>query len=704
MKPYKSSPALLAAAILAATATVSCDNDFDYPPVIVPVATIQPNTTIAQVKAAFWSDDRNYADTIFFNEEGEHIIISGRVISSDETGNIYKSLVIQDETAALAMSINDNKLSETYKVGQEVVIDLTDMFIGKYNGLQQLGQPKAYGDGYEVSFMEKEFFQTHAQVNGLPELAKIDTTLTTIADIKALASPEELQQWQSRLVRLDNVSWEDGGVAPYSESGSSTSRTIFDADGNTIVARNSNYATFAAETLPSGTGSIVGILSYYGTNWQLLLRDTSDCIGFDESEGNTPGGNDEPVDISEANTTIAQLKAEYWKDDMNYCSTVGQTADGKDVVIAARVISSDKSGSVFKALYVQDDTDAIAFSIDASKLYNTYPVGQMLLINLTGMSIGKYAGMVQLGDPGEYNGTPQVDRMSLSTFRAHTKIAGKPDAAAVKTTDATIAEIAAIGKTDAAGIQKWQARLVKFTGVHFENGGSQTFVVGSAITNQALLDAQGKSIIVRTSQYADFGGNTLPAGTGNVTGLLSYFNGTWQLLLIDGNACTDFDGQTPSNPGTPSTPVTGNATFRKVSAVTSGKSYVMVYNGKVSIPIEQKFSYGYLYVEDPVSVSGDQLTTAAANAITFTASGAGYTMLDSYGRYLSMDGEHNNSFQLYTSPADGSVWTVAFGTDGAATITSTLVSGYIVGWKSQYSNLAPTNAAEGLPQLYEKVD
>ena len=309
MKSYKPTPALLAAAILAATATVSCDNDFDYPPVIVPVATIQPNTTIAQVKAAYWSDERNYADTILFNDEGEHIIIAGRVISSDETGNIYKSLVIQDETAALAMSINNNSLSETYKVGQEVVIDLTEMFIGKYNGLQQLGFPQAYGDGFEVTFMESDFFTTHAQVNGLPEVAKIDTTVTTIADINALSTPEELQKWQSRLIRLDNVSWQDGGIAPYSESGSSTSRTLVDAEGNTIVARNSNYATFAAETLPTGTGSVVAILSYYGTNWQLLLRDTSDCIGFDEPSGDNPAGND-PGDISEANTTIAQLKAQ----------------------------------------------------------------------------------------------------------------------------------------------------------------------------------------------------------------------------------------------------------------------------------------------------------------------------------------------------------------------------------------------------------
>lgn len=231
-------------------------------------------------------------------------------------------------------------------------------------------------------------------------------------------------------------------------------------------------------------------------------------------------------------------------------------------------------------------------------------------------------------------------------------------------------------------------------------------MVGGTNTNQNLLDASGKSIIVRTSQYADFGGNTLPAGTGDVTGVLSYFNGNWQLLLVDGNACTNFDG-TPSGPGgdNPQPPATGNAKFRKASAVTSGKSYVMVYDGKVAKPIAESYSYGYLYVEDPVSASGDELTTAAANAIVFAASGSGFTMADSYGRYLSMDGEHNNSFQLYTSPSgQGSTWNVTIAADGTATIANALVGGYVVGWKSQYGNLAPTNAAEGLPVLYEKVD
>lgn len=70
-------------------------------------------------------------------------------MSSDESGNIYKNLVIQDtyseagETpSCITFSINANSLYASYRPGQEVVIDATDMYIGKYSGLQQFGLPE----------------------------------------------------------------------------------------------------------------------------------------------------------------------------------------------------------------------------------------------------------------------------------------------------------------------------------------------------------------------------------------------------------------------------------------------------------------------------------------------------------------------------------------------------------------------------------
>ena len=285
----------LASLLLLGAAFTACDDELDRPPVIVPEATIEANSSILEVKKKYWNENLNYIDTIGVNEFGEHIVVSGRVISSDETGNIYKNLVIQDKTAALTISINENDMFESYHIGQEVVIDLTNMYIGKYNGLQQLGYPEySTSYGWEATFMEMDHFKQHSQYNGLPRPTEIDTFTVDIKHLNSIKSnADSLQRWQSQLVRFDSVYWAEAGK-PYSDPSASTNRYIKDVNGNKMIVRNSSYATFHDKLLPSGYGSIVGILSYYGSSgWQVLLRSTDDCIGFDESIApdapNTPG-------------------------------------------------------------------------------------------------------------------------------------------------------------------------------------------------------------------------------------------------------------------------------------------------------------------------------------------------------------------------------------------------------------------------------
>ena len=141
-----------------AVSMVSCQDDFDAPGLQIPEATMTPNTTILELKTKYWSDETNYIDTIGLNENGDRIIIAGRVVSSDMTGNIYKNLVIQDGSAALTLSINQSGLYNKYRVGQEIVLDVTGMYIGKYSGLQQLGFPDyEEGYGWQATFMPYEF-------------------------------------------------------------------------------------------------------------------------------------------------------------------------------------------------------------------------------------------------------------------------------------------------------------------------------------------------------------------------------------------------------------------------------------------------------------------------------------------------------------------------------------------------------------------
>ena len=110
MKFFSKYLSLAAVAVAAGASLTSCQNDFDLPPIDEPKATMEANTTISALKTQYWQDDQNYFLTVGTNAEGADVIVRGRVVSSDATGNIYKSLVIQDETGALAFSINQTGL------------------------------------------------------------------------------------------------------------------------------------------------------------------------------------------------------------------------------------------------------------------------------------------------------------------------------------------------------------------------------------------------------------------------------------------------------------------------------------------------------------------------------------------------------------------------------------------------------------------
>ncbi|MDE6766025.1 MAG: hypothetical protein K2J52_06905, partial [Duncaniella sp.] len=79
---------LFALATVAVTgAMASCDDDFERPPVIIPEATYEANTAIAEFKEAYWQYSTGDAfSQIPVNAEGDSIIIGGYIVSSDTTG------------------------------------------------------------------------------------------------------------------------------------------------------------------------------------------------------------------------------------------------------------------------------------------------------------------------------------------------------------------------------------------------------------------------------------------------------------------------------------------------------------------------------------------------------------------------------------------------------------------------------------------
>ncbi len=271
--------------------TAACSDEFDQPPMVIPTAEHTPNMTIAEFKAKHWQDDRNYIDTIKDDE-----VIHGWITSSDEEGNIYKQLYISDGTAGLTVSIDQSSIYTKYRIGQEVVIPMKGYFIGKFNGLLCLGVPYWYAAQgvWESNRMPMEMWDAMAEINGLPDVSKVDTTVIELSEIKG-SDKATLLKYMSRLVRINGVTFTDGGK-PFSAAENSTDREIKDEAGNTIMVSNSNYASFRANLLPESTVDIVGQLSYTASKgFFLLLRDENDVI-----LNTSPGMFGNPYTVAEA--------------------------------------------------------------------------------------------------------------------------------------------------------------------------------------------------------------------------------------------------------------------------------------------------------------------------------------------------------------------------------------------------------------------
>ena len=277
--------------------TAACNDAFDQPPMVIPTAEHTPNMTIADFKAKHWQDDRNYIDTVKEDE-----VIHGWVTSSDESGNIYKCLYIMDESGeGLAISINQSNLYNTYRLGQEIVLPMKGLFVGKYNGQQQLGYPEWYaaGNAWEATFLPQAMWESVAELNGLPDVSKIDTLEITIDQLKTDA--ESMLKYQGRLVRINGVTFDDAGepfaVTPVAGNSSTnnTNRNITDENGNSLIIRNSGYANFRADILPDGEVDVIGLVGCYGTTWQMYLRSETDVI-----PGATSGTMKSPFTVEEA--------------------------------------------------------------------------------------------------------------------------------------------------------------------------------------------------------------------------------------------------------------------------------------------------------------------------------------------------------------------------------------------------------------------
>lgn len=232
--------------------------------------------TIAQLKAKF-PNVFNSTDQNKLIEED--VKIKGRVTANDIRGNIYKQFMLQDETGAIIIAVNESGISGYLAEGQEIVIDLKGLYIGGYRQQPEIGAPY---NGNSIGRMNKDVFQKHFKFTNSP----IQPVQPIDFDVNM-----NMNDNCGKLVTLRNVTFSDAnGTNAYAPGdGSATivggcvNRNISGYSSSKLVIRTSTYAKFAANKLPYDdmnkkprVVNITGIATRYSNTWQILIRKESD--------------------------------------------------------------------------------------------------------------------------------------------------------------------------------------------------------------------------------------------------------------------------------------------------------------------------------------------------------------------------------------------------------------------------------------------
>lgn len=434
--------------------------------------------------------------------------IEGYVSSTDETGNIYKTIYIQDKpenpTAGFVLSVDDVSTYTKFPQGAKVYIKLKGLAVGTYGELIQLGVKDAKTTKNGVSRIPEKIIGQHI-FKSCTIKEKIVPKVMTLAEM--VSANDELL---GALIQVNDAEFDKKNLCTtYAPEGTSVDKQINDptASLTTRVVRNSGFASFANQQLPAGKGTFIGIYSKFNSSYQMYINkvsDLSDMIHFPRRDGLT--SNPCIFDPSSVTSkTVAEIKQ---------LATSPLTQITGNFSLTAKVTANDETGNLFKYFYVEDATGGIRINVDQADLFldNRFKVGKEVIIKLKDLYVGSVNGEIQIGQP--FNGT--VGRIIGTDVYKFFFDSNRPRTAVVPT-EKTIAQLT----TADVG------RYVKINNVQSTNADLYNTFSEGAI----LEDCSNNKIFLRTNSRADFAGNDIDLGRGSIMAIVNYVAGKYELTV-----------------------------------------------------------------------------------------------------------------------------------------------------------------------------
>ena len=150
----------------------------------------------------------NYANVIAsqtdpYKQVENNIQIKGRITGNDIQGNIYNSICLEDATGGILINIAQGGLFGYLPVGQEIIVNLKDLFGGSYGQQAAIGTPFTNGKGQtSVSRMNRYLWNEHFNYAGSVDVSKVQPE---VFDVSKISDAEYLRTHSGRLMTIKGV-------------------------------------------------------------------------------------------------------------------------------------------------------------------------------------------------------------------------------------------------------------------------------------------------------------------------------------------------------------------------------------------------------------------------------------------------------------------------------------------------------------------
>lgn len=414
--------------------------------------------------------------------------IRGVVVSSDQAGNIFKVLYIQDEDggAGVSLAIDEVSMFNVYPLGKRVFVKINGLTIGANNGTPQIGKGTSQNgnftniDRIPASLMRQHILPGKAGISIEPKVRKISDL--GLSDLNTL-------------VVLEGIEFSKVGPNEiFAPPATNVNVDLRDCDNNTIILRNSGFSQFASNVVPSGNGKITAIYNVFGNTKQLFIRNPDD-IDFTNARCNGGGGTGERIRIKD-------LRALFLG------ANVGLTEGFIQGIVISDIDNKNING---QNMVVQDGDAGIVCRF---KSPINVPMGTEVKVNLSGGSLSQFNNLVQVSNLENSN----VDVLSSGNTVTPLKL-----------------------KVSEINNALHESILVTIEDAEI-SGGSTYAGTRSVSDGSGVID-------LFTFNTAVFSGVNVPTGKVSITAIVSIFNDTKQITIRNPGDVTGGGGGGDPEPG-----------------------------------------------------------------------------------------------------------------------------------------------------------